>query len=132
MFKSPPSTADQASAFRQSLEAVPARNAAVKIVRTKNPDELQVEIELKYEGSALRILRKLLRPAEKKIYLLDKIGKRVYESIDGKKNFGELIDEFAAAEKLTFFESRALMGQYMQLLSKRGLVAATFPKRSQT
>jgi hypothetical protein len=129
MFKSPPSTADQASAFRQSLEAVPARNAAVKLVRAKNPDELQVEIELKYEGSALRVLRRLLRPADKKIYVLDKIGKRVYESIDGKKNFGELIDEFAAAEKLTFFESRALMGQYMQLLAKRGLVAATFPKR---
>ena len=130
MFFKAPSTQDQESAFKQSLEAVPARNAAVRIIPTKNPDELEVEIDLTYEGSALRVLRKVLRPAEKKIYLLDKIGKCVYESIDGKKNFGELIEEFAATKKLTFFEARALLGQYMQTLAQRGLIAATFPKRA--
>ena len=125
MFKSPPSTADQAAAFKQSLKAVPARNAAAKIVHTKNPDELQVEIQLTYEGSMLRVLRRALRPADKKTYLLDKVGKHVYESIDGKKSFGELIDDFAAAKNLSFFESRALLAQYMQLLARRGLIAAT-------
>jgi len=122
------STPAQETAFRQSLEAVPARNAAVKIRQTGNPDELEVEVALKYESTGLRIMRALLKPASTKCYLLDKIGKRVYESIDGKKNFGQLVDEFAAAQKLTFFESRALLGQYMTTLAKRGLIAATFPK----
>ena len=121
------STPAQEAAFRQSLEAVPTRNAAVKVRNTGNPDELEVEVGLKYESMGLRIMRSLLKPASTKRYLLDKIGKRVYESIDGKKNFGQLIDEFAAAQKLTFFESRALLGQYMTTLAKRGLIGATFP-----
>ena len=126
MFKTTPTPA-QEQAFRQSLEAVPVRNAAVKITQTGNPDELEVEVGLKYESAGLRVFRALLKPASTKTYLLDKTGKRVYESIDGKKNFGQLIDEFAAAHKLTFFESRALLGQYMTSLAKRGLIGATFP-----
>ena len=129
MFKSP-STPEQERAFRQSLDVVPARNAAVKIKPSHNPDELEVEVTLKYEGAGMRLMRGLLRPADKKTYLLDKIGKRVYESIDGKKNFGELIDAFATAQKLTFFESRALLGQYIKTLAARGLIVATFPQKN--
>jgi len=123
----PPSTPAREAAFRQSLEAIPVRNAAVKVRQTPNPDELEVEVALKYESLGLRIMRSLFKPASTKRYLLDKTGKLVYESIDGKKNFGQLIDDFAAAQKLTFFESRALLGQYMMTLSKRGLIGATFP-----
>ena len=127
MFKQASSSAQQ-TAFRQSLDAVPARNTAVKLKPTGNPDELEVEVTLTYNGAGLQLLRKIFRPADKKTYLLDKIGKLVYESVDGKKTFGELIDEFAAAQKLTFFESRALLGQFMRNLAARGLIAATFAK----
>ena len=44
------------------------------------------------------------------------------------KTFEQLIDEFAAREKLTFFESRALLGQYFQTLVRRGVVVATLPR----
>jgi len=126
--KSQASTQAQEGAFRQALDAVPARNNAVRIIPTANPDEIEVEISLRYDSAFLGIMRKIFKPADKKKYILDKMGKRVYESIDGRKNFGELIDEFAAKEKLTFFESRALLGQYMRTLAKNGLIVATFPK----
>ena len=122
------STPDQENAFRQSLEAIPARNAAAKVLPTQNPNEIEIEVTLTYGSVGMRVLRTILKPSDKKKYLLDKIGKRVYESIDGKKKFGVIVDEFAAAEKLTFFESRALVGQYMSTLVSRGLIVATFPK----
>jgi hypothetical protein len=57
-----------------------------------------------------------------KRFHLDAIGREVYESIDGKKSFEELIDLFSESHKLTFFESRALLMQYVEILMKRGLV----------
>jgi hypothetical protein len=112
--------------FRKALKAVPVRNAHVKAAPLpEDPQRLEVEVELLYRTPLQRFLRRVLRAAPTKRYRLDRLGTRVYGMIDGRKTFGELVDEFAAAEKLTFFESRALLGQYLQHLSRRGLVVAT-------
>ena len=76
----------------------------------------------------MRFFRDLFGLSSRKKFVLDRIGAAFYESIDGKKNLETLADEFAAREKLTFFESRALVGQYLQTLTKKGLVVATMPK----
>ena len=107
--------------FRQALQAVPVRNAHVRA--TPLP-----EVELLYRTPVQRFLRRLLRASPTKRYKLDRLGTRVYRMIDGRKTYGELVDEFAAAEKLTFFESRALLGQFLQHLARRGLVVATVRK----
>jgi hypothetical protein len=112
--------------FREALKAVPVRNGHVRAAPLpEDPKRLEVEVELLYRTPLQRLLRRLLRAAPTKRYRLDRLGTRVYGMIDGRKTFGELVDEFAAAEKLTFFESRALLGQYLQHLSRRGLVVAT-------
>ena len=112
--------------FREALKAVPVRNEHVRAAPLpEDPKRLEVEVELLYRTPLQRLLRRLLRAAPTKRYKLDRLGTRVYGMIDGRKTFGELVDEFAAAEKLTFFESRALLGQYLQHLSRRGLVVAT-------
>ena len=100
--------------FRQALQAVPVRNAHVRATPLpEDPQRLEVEVELLYRTPVQRFLRRLLR---------------AYGMIDGRKTYGELVDEFAAAEKLTFFESRALLGQFLQHLARRGLVVATMRK----
>jgi len=76
----------------------------------------------------MRFLRDLLGLSPRKKYILDRIGAAFYRAVDGKKDLESLADEFAAREKLTFFESRALVGQYLQTLTKKGLVVATLPK----
>ena len=120
------SVRQQDEQFREALKAVPVRNAHVKAAPLpEDPLRLEVEVELLYRTPVQRFLRRLLRAAPTKRYRLDRLGTRVYGMIDGRKTFGELVDEFAAAEKLTFFESRALLGQYLQHLSRRGLVVAT-------
>ena len=112
--------------FREALKAVPVRNAHVKATPLpEDPQRLEVEVELLYRTPVQRFLRRVLKAAPTKRYKLDRLGTRVYEMIDGRKTYGELVDEFAAAEKLTFFEARALLGQFLQHLSRRGLVVAT-------
>ena len=115
--------------FREALKAVPVRNEHVRAAPLpEDPKRLEVEVELLYRTPVQRFLRRLLKAAPTKRYRLDRLGTRVYGMIDGRKTFGELVDEFAAAEKLTFFESRALLGQFLQHLSRRGLVVATVRK----
>lgn len=93
----------------------------------KNPDELEIEVQLAYEGAFMRMFRKTFKMHQKKRYVLDGIGKSIYTAIDGEKTFEQIIDEFAEREKLTFFESRTLLGQYFQTLTRRGIIIASLP-----
>ena len=114
--------------FRQALQAVPVRNRHVFVAAGPNPGELSLEVELVYKSAVLRFFRDLFGLSSRKKYVLDRVGAAFYESIDGKRNLEALADDFAAREKLTFFEARALVGQYLQTLTKKGLVVATMPK----
>lgn len=122
------STAQQEARFRQSLKVVPVHNAGARVIPGTNPDELEVEIQLRYDGVLLKTLHRVLRMHDTKRYVLEGIGKKVYEAVDGRKNFEQLIDEFSRTEKLSFFESRALLGQYFQTLTRRGVIVATLPR----
>ena len=100
----------------------------LRIVKFDRIDEFpyaDICIQLLPDFTRQRFLRRLLRASPTKRYKLDRLGTRVYRMIDGRKTYGELVDEFAAAEKLSFFESRALLGQFLQHLARRGLVVAT-------
>jgi len=121
-------TPNEEARFLQSLKVVPIHNTSVRVISGENPNELEIEVELTYESAFKQIFKKALKPRQKRRFILDGIGKRVYTSIDGKKTFEQIIDEFATSEKLTFFESRALLGQYLQTLTRRGLIAASLPE----
>ncbi len=122
------SITSQEDRFRQSLTVVPVHNAAATILPATHPDELEVEIALTYPGLIMKALQNVFTLRKKKCYVLEGIAKQVFTSIDGKKTFEAIIDEFAAREKLSFFESRALLGQYFQTLARRGLIVATLPR----
>lgn len=116
---------EQEARFRQSLKVVPFRNASAVIHPGAGLNEIEVEVELRYEGVFMKFFQRFFKLRTKKRYLLEGVGKIAFEAIDGKKNFEQLIDEFAEKEKLTFFESRALLGQYFQTLTRRGLIIPT-------
>lgn len=122
------STANQHTDYHQSLKVIPIHNPTVQVRHTGNPDELEIEVKLAYEGAFMRVFQKAFKMHQKKRFILDGIGKSIYTSIDGKKTFEQIIDEFAESEKLTFFESRTLLGQYFQTLSRRGIIVATLPE----
>ena len=127
MFSNGPLNTDT-QAFRQSLKVVPVRNAGVRVL-SSDERELRVEVALRY-SRAQSILRRIIPARDTRRYVFDGVGREVYESIDGKKDFERLIDEFAERHRLTFFEARALLASYLQLLVKSALVVATLPKAS--
>jgi len=107
--------------LEQQLASVPIRNERVNATREDGGRVLVVAVALRYPwwGASLH---RLLRLRAQRRFRLDGVGLEVYESIDGHKNFEALVDEFAARHKLTFFESRALLMQYMRTLMSRGLI----------
>ncbi|MGN0844100.1 MAG: PqqD family protein [Kiritimatiellia bacterium] len=120
---------EQDESFRRALRAIPVRNPNATVADSKtDPGTIEVGVQLTYRNPLARFLHHLLNTANVKFFKLDRVGTAVYRSIDGKKCFEELIDEFAQAEKLTFFESRALLGSYFQTLTGAGIIVATMPK----
>jgi len=120
-------TEKETERFRQSLRAVPVRNRGVRVLASENEAELHLEVSLTF-GSALGVLRRLLRAPKTCCYILEGVGREVYEDIDDQRNFEQLIDRFAERHRLSFLESRALLAQYLQILTKKGLVVATMPR----
>ncbi len=118
----------QTERYARSLKAVPVRNKEVRVVQDVPGGELHLEVKLSY-SPVLGFFRSLLGARRTKTYVLEGVGRGVYESVDGEKDFEALIDEFAAKHKLTFLESRALLAQYLQLLTKRGLIVAVMRTR---
>ncbi len=123
------STGQQEKRFRDALMAVPVRNAAARIL-SDNPQtgELEIEVELRYRGAVMNFLRRVLKARTRKRYILDRIGRSVWEMVDGRRTFEDIVDEFSKREKLTFFESRALVGQYFQTLTRRGVIVPMLPR----
>ncbi len=119
---------EQDEQFREALRVVPVRNAHVRATPApEDPRRLVVEVERAYRSGLLRLLRRLLGAGSVRRYRLDRLGTRVYRMIDGRRSYEQLADAFAAEEKLTFFEARALLGQYFRSLSSKGLIVAALP-----
>ena len=59
---------------------------------------------------------------------LDPVGADVFEMFDGKRTLGEIIDDFMERWKLSFFESRAVITEFLKRLGKRNLVLYRLPK----
>ena len=107
-------------AFRDQLESVPARNERAQVKRDAD-GTVAVTIELSCPAW-MKPLRRWFAMRPTALYRLDVVGTAVYDSIDGVKTFENLVDEFAARHGLTFFESRALLMNYVQMLMKRGMI----------
>ncbi len=102
--------------------SVPIRNRRVTVERSADGATVSIEVELQRSGWQAW-LRRFIRDRDRRRYELDRLGTEVYDSIDDRKSFLTLVDEFAARHKLTYFESRGLLMQYLQALMRRGIVA---------
>lgn len=113
---------DKGLGLYRQLASVPVRNPKVTSMPADDGDALILEVELHY-GRAARWLGWFLPVRRSRRFRLDGLGRSVYEMIDDRKAFEQLIDEFAGEHLLTFFEARALLMEYMRLLARRGLIA---------
>ncbi|MBN1256296.1 MAG: PqqD family protein [Planctomycetes bacterium] len=106
--------------FNEQLAAVPVRNERAIVIEATD-QSLILGVDLKYTGIQ-KLFSKILKSKSRKKYQLDGLSLEMYHQIDGTRTVEELIDGLMERYKLTFFESRALINQYLQMLVKRGLV----------
>ena len=108
--------------FETQLHTVPVRNEKLVLSGSpRNPDTLVVEVELRYRG-LVRHVASFVRSRSRKRYELVGLSRELFERLDGTLSVGDLIDELAQRDKLTFLEARALVTQYLKDLMQRGLV----------
>lgn len=101
--------------------SVPIRNRHVIASRSADGATVAIEVALQVEGWKA-LPRRLFGARNSRRYELDRMGTEVYDSIDDRKSFQTLVEEFGARHKLTYFEARALLMQYLQMLMRRGIV----------
>ena len=108
--------------FETQLRSVPVRNENVRLEPSDtHPEVLIAEVTLKYRG-LLALAKALFNARKVKKIALTGLTRELYEKLDGKITVEDLIDHLMEAEKLTFFESRALVVEYLKGLMKRGLI----------
>lgn len=108
--------------FETQLQTVPVRNARLKLSRDeKHADALIVEVELRYRGMS-GLIAPLVKARNSKRYELVGLSRELFERLDGKLRVEDLIDSLSQADKLTFFEARALVTLYLKDLMQRGLI----------
>ena len=115
--------------LEQQLSSIPVRNTRVTAI--PHPPDVTPILEVPLRKPLwMAPLRKLLGLPDRKRYQLDITGQQIYESIDGRKSFENLVDEFALQNKLTFFESRGLLMVHLRNLMKNGLVVIGIRRNS--
>lgn len=113
--------------FETQLQSVPVRNERVRITRPEdNAGALIVEVDLSYRG-IVGLLSRLFHPRKSKKFQLEGLAREIYERIDGRRSLEQFIDDLMAGHKLTFFEARALIVQYLKILMERGLIVIAAP-----
>lgn len=108
--------------FETQLHSIPVRNHNINITRSeKDPDILIVQVALRYNG-LLKLAKRVFKLRDIRRFELGGLSRVLYEKLDGKIHVEDLILWLQKEEKLTFFEARALMVQYLSDLMRRGLV----------
>jgi hypothetical protein len=114
--------------FQAQLQAVPIRNAAVRIRPAPVEDAAIAEAPLKRSGLSAWFARRMGWSDSHRRYEIDAAGLELWNAIDGARTIESLLDEFRERHKLTFFEARGLVLQYLHLLMARGLIVVAVKK----
>lgn len=112
--------------FAAQLKSIPLRNQGAETVDS-GEGWLVLGVKLKYEGPLL-LLSKTLSLRGIKKYRLDGLSLQLFNEIDGERDVEALIDLMMERHKLSFFEARSLVTQFLNNLMRRGLVAVAVPE----
>lgn len=63
-----------------------------------------------------------LQPRGHRRFALDHLGSEIFRLCDGRRRYGEVVDEFARHHRLTFHEARVSVAGYLGHLVHRGVL----------
>jgi hypothetical protein len=103
------------------LTAVPYVNEMTKL-EVRNDGSVLASVPVKKPGWVDGPLGWLLPYSTHRRIELDPIGAAVMGLCDGKRRVGEVIEEFARENLLTWREAQVCVLQFLRLITERGLV----------
>lgn len=104
----------------QLLDAVPARNAAVRVEERGSALVLWVPIKRRWWTG---LIGSLLPLRDERGIELDDLGQQVWKLCDGERSLEAVIEAFAEAHQLRFHEARISVMTFVRSLCKRNLMA---------
>jgi hypothetical protein len=124
----PESPQDLGEFVANQLKSVPVVNQTVKETELSG-GRLRLTVPIKYGWWGERVRNILMMRKERKVEL-DAIGAAIYREFDGERTLGELIDEHAQRWKLSFYESRAMILEFIRRLVRRNLIYMMIPDKA--
>jgi len=120
--KAPEKNISTAGTWRKMLAARLIHNAAARVEQM--PDSrVKVYVKTVRPWFLVPPLSWVLPLRRERGTVLDRLGTQVWNLCDGNRTVENVIDEFAAAHRLSFHESRAAITSYVQMLVARGAMA---------
>ena len=65
---------------------------------------------------------------EHRTVALDRLGREVYEAVDGRRTVEAIVERLAEAHRLRFHEARMAVMQFLRMLAERNIVILAVPK----
>lgn len=110
----------------EALRCIPQRSTTAKW-RLQGEDIVLIEYPLDIRPFFLQLARRFspqegaAEPTRK--LQLDRLGSMVWQLVDGKKNVGAIVKEFAEASGLTLQEAELSVTAFFRQLGRRGLIS---------
>ncbi len=109
----------------EALRCVPQRATAANW-HSLDQGDILIEYPLEIRPFFLQLARRFydrknLPPPTRKLQL-DRLGSLVWQMVDGRKNVGTIIREFATASGLTLQEAELSVTAFFRQLGRRGLI----------
>jgi hypothetical protein len=103
------------------LQAAPVANQAISVIPASDDGAL-VKIPMKHPKWLIPPISWIVPFSSHRQVRLDVVGLGVFKLCDGKKTVETIIEEFAAANKLSFREAQLPVTQFLQQMTERGIV----------
>jgi hypothetical protein len=109
---------------RQALEACPQRLPVLRAAEAA-PGELQLTLQFRRPQWQVLLGAK---PICDRTFVLDALGREVYDACDGAAPVSEIVRGFAARHRVSLAEAELSVTQYLRMLIARGVVAMRIPQ----
>ena len=106
--------------LQEQMRSRPIRTKGPQVTE-KDDGRMDISIPLRHR-TIVQLLQKVLPVSKEKNLELDRLGTRLYNLCDGTHSVEELVEMHQREWLLTFFEARAMVLQYLRLLSQRNLI----------
>jgi len=113
--------------LEMQLHSVPVVNPGVKTAPLSR-GRLKLTFPISIPWWA-KIIRPPSQIRKQRSLEFDPVGAEVFEMFDGERTLGEIIDEFMRRWQLSFFESRAVITEFLKRLGKRNLISYKIPAK---